>query len=69
MTCNFGERIHNLRLDRGMSLKELGEKVDCAESARFHIERGTRKLTVGRAIKIADALSVKVVYLLGIRGE
>ena len=69
MTCNFGKRIHNLRLDRGMSLKELGEKVDCAESMLFHIERGTRKLTVDRAIKIADALGVKVVDLLGIRGE
>lgn len=69
MTCNYGEKIHNLRLDKGLSLKELGEKVGCAESMMFHIERGSRKLTVERAIKIADALGVKVVDLLGLRGE
>lgn len=65
----YGRRIHEIRTNRGMSLKELSAKVGYSESMLFYIERGSRPLNVALLARLADALCVKVVDLLGITGE
>ncbi|WP_216829053.1 helix-turn-helix domain-containing protein [Alkalihalobacterium elongatum] len=50
---HIGERIKSLRLEQGLTLKELGEAIDFNYSNLSKIERGTRK----PAIEVLESLS------------
>lgn len=67
MTVNYGEFIREARMNRGVSIKELANKIGVSESMLFSVERGKRNLSVTLAADIADALGVKVIDLLGLK--
>ncbi|MFC4320729.1 helix-turn-helix domain-containing protein [Litchfieldia salsa] len=46
MTKQLGERIKELRIDHGMTLKELGHAINFNYSNLSKIERGHRKPTI-----------------------
>src|SRR5579863_8167211 len=60
----FGQRLRHLRRTRGLTLSELGERVDRAPSALSLIENGRREPKLSLIEQLAAALSVPVSDLL-----
>jgi len=55
----FGERIAQLRKNKGLSQDKLAWGGDMARSFIGEIERGVRNPTLANICKLADALDVK----------
>ena len=65
-----GEKIKMLRLRKGMSQEELGKKVGVQKAAINKYEKGiVVNLKMSTIAKLADALDVTPVYLMGIDEE
>ncbi|SEU23945.1 Transcriptional regulator, contains XRE-family HTH domain [Paenibacillus sp. NFR01] len=65
MQDNMGSRIHQLRLEKGLSLSELADKADVAKSYLSNVERNIQSNPSIQFIeKIADALQVSIHALL-----
>src|SRR5216684_5716549 len=62
--ATFGQRLRHLRRMRGLTLTELGERVDRAPSVLSLIENGRREPKLSLIEQIAPALSVPVTDLL-----
>src|SRR5258708_14371455 len=62
--ATFGQRLRHLRRMRGLTLTELGERVDRAPSALSLIENGRREPKLSLIEQLAAALSVPVTELL-----
>ncbi|MGN0452803.1 MAG: helix-turn-helix domain-containing protein [Ruminococcus sp.] len=60
---NLGIKIREERIKRGITQQQLAEMVDISTNFMSLIENG-RNMSVETLIKIADALSVSVDYLL-----
>ena len=61
-----GKRIHLARTNKGMTLKDLGNLIDVAESTAQRYEKGKIKsLDIKMIKKIATALGVSPSYLMG----
>jgi transcriptional regulator with XRE-family HTH domain len=58
-------RIAQARLDAGLTVKQLAEKLGVDESTVRNWESGRRPPTLERLTKLADLLGVGVSYLLG----
>lgn len=59
--------LKDLRKEKGLTLKELGQRVGHSESYLFHLENGTRKgkgLTVELICRIATATGALAYDLL-----
>lgn len=52
--------LRSLRMERGLSQIELAEKVGITQAMLCYIERGTRKLNLDTAKKIAIVLGCKI---------
>lgn len=61
----FPERLKILREDSGFTQKHLAEVLNIKLSTISHYKNGTRKQSIAILIKIAEALSVSVDYLVG----
>lgn len=62
----LGSRIRECRLEQGLSLHDLSEKLNVSESTVLRYEKGViNKLSEKTIQIIADALGVSVSYLLG----
>jgi transcriptional regulator with XRE-family HTH domain len=61
----FGERIRTLRIKKGLSQKELAERIDMRESTISRYENDKRLYQWDGLVKLADALNTSVDYLLG----
>lgn len=59
------ERLLKLRLENGLTQKELAERVDTSPQNIDLYESGKRKINVEILGKIADVFNVSVDYLLG----
>ncbi len=59
---NFGERLRALRNERGLTLAQLGHKVDLSASYLSQIERGVAMPSLSKLAAIARALDVEVRY-------
>ena len=57
--------IRKLRIEKGLSLRELGDKVGVGISTISNYESGTRQPDNDKLLKIASALDTTVSYLLG----
>lgn len=57
---SIGTNIKALRVERGMTQKELAEQVNVDQSMICQIERGTKMPTVPLAKQIADALGCNI---------
>ena len=65
----FSQRIYELRNQRGLSQKELGEAVGLSHKAISTIESGSRSTTIEKLVLLADFFGVSTDYLLGRREE
>ena len=64
-TLTFGQRLHDLRRQRGWSQTELAAKVDTSGPIIGRYERGDMTPSIDMARKIADVLAVTLDYLTG----
>ena len=63
---SFGLRLKNLREAKGLTLKELGNIVNCHYFMLRDWENSARVLKVGIIIKLAKFFGVTTDYLLGL---
>lgn len=56
--------IRSLRMEQGLSQIELAEKIGITQAMLCYIERGSRKLSLDTAKKLADVLGCKVENLV-----
>ena len=61
----FSERIKELRLEKGLSRKNLAEKLFVSERLISFWENGQRECGFDMLIKIATLFNVSIDYLLG----
>ena len=60
----IGEQVRNLRKQKKMTMKELGQKLGVSEQAISQYELGKRKLTPELLLKISVALDVPKAIIL-----
>lgn len=65
----FAERVQQLRIERGLKQKELGEEIGLSQKAISTIESGTRSTTIEKLILLAKFFDVSTDYLLGLKDE
>lgn len=58
-------RVKELRISRGLTIRDLAEKVRVSHTQITHIENGKRNLTTRNARIFADFFGVSTDYLLG----
>lgn len=61
---NIGENIRKIRKAKGMTMKELGQKIDISEQGVGNYERGDRQPNIDILIKISKALDTPIAYIL-----
>lgn len=66
---NFNENLKNARLKKGLSQKDVAEKIGVAKSTYSLYESGSREPNVQTIKKISDILDVSADDLLGINNE
>ena len=59
------ERIRNLRIDRGLTQKQVAERVGITASALCNYEQGTRVPTMQTLRKLAEGYGTSLDYLAG----
>ncbi|MBD8071319.1 helix-turn-helix domain-containing protein [Bacillus sp. PS06] len=62
MTKQLGERIKYLRIDKGMTLKELGTAIHFNYSNLSKIERGQRKPTIEFLESLSAFYNIHISY-------
>jgi|SRR5208337_162084 len=62
-----GDEVRRLREAKGMTLRQLGAKVDLSAPYLSDVEHGRRRLS--RLTKVAKALGVKAIHFLHIAGQ
>lgn len=60
----FGERVREIRKDKGLSQEELAHKADLHRTYIGMIERAEKNITLLNIKKIAKALEVNIKELL-----
>ena len=63
---NFGENLKTLRKSRGMTQKELGQKVNLSKAVISKYENGMGYPSFDMLIHIAQFFGVTTDYLLGV---
>jgi transcriptional regulator with XRE-family HTH domain len=58
----IGEKIYSLRLAKGLSRQQLAESIGVTHQQLHKYEKGTNRLSVGRLVMIAQALSKDISY-------
>lgn len=61
---HIGDKIRKLRTDKGLTQKQLGEKLDYSESSISYIEKGLRSFDIKDLPKLAEIFDVPQTYLL-----
>jgi transcriptional regulator with XRE-family HTH domain len=66
----IGDRIFSLRLAKGLSRQQLAEEIEVTHQQLQKYEKGTNRISVGRLVLIAKALSEPVEYFYeGVEGK
>lgn len=60
----IGQNIKTLRSEAGLTQEKMAKICEISTSFLGHIERGTRKLSLETAVKIADCLQISMDALL-----
>ncbi len=66
---NFGEIISQLRIERGLTQKELAEKMEISSTLITDYERGKLRLHGEVILKLADVLQVSADEILGMESQ
>ena len=61
----LSKRLKELRIENGLTQRELGERVNVTKVSICCYENGTRVPTLDTLTKLGDTLNVDVDYLLG----
>ena len=69
LVINVGKKIRELRQQRGLSLRQLSEKVEVSPSAIQKIERNLISPTLGTVLKIVKGLGTTLQSLLDEQSE
>lgn len=62
----FGEKLKELRIEKGLTQKQLACEIDCAQSAVFYWENNRQEPTVSALKKLCKYFNVSADYLLGL---
>ena len=62
MHKEIGEKINELRNEKGLTLKEVGERANLSVSFLSQAERGLSSITINSLKRIAEALDVELGY-------
>ena len=65
----IGDVIKSLRLERGLTQKDLGQKTGVSELSIRCWENGTKNPSVGALLTLSEVFKVPTDYLLGISGR
>jgi len=60
----FGDRLRRLRLDKGLTQTQLGDKVGLSKRMMAHYEKHATRPPTDKVALLAQALSVKIEDLL-----
>ncbi|MCO7125140.1 helix-turn-helix transcriptional regulator [Sporolactobacillus shoreicorticis] len=63
--ADFKNRLKSLRIEKGITQKDLGDRLKLSESAIGMYERGERQPSIDLLRKIAEFFDVSRPYLLG----
>lgn len=69
MEQKISQKIKELRKQKKITLKELGEMTDLSASFLSQVERGVSSMTITTLKKIADALGVPMAELVDVETE
>lgn len=56
----FGERVRQIRKEKGLSQEALADLAGIDRSYMGHIERGDQNITLTKIYQIADTLNMRV---------
>ena len=62
----MGNRIRELRKAKGLTMKQLGEVLDLAESTISQYETGKRQMDNETLLRLGEFFEVSVGYILGV---
>ena len=63
---SFGEKLKELRIEKGLTQKELAQELGNAQSAIFYWETDKQEPTISALKKICKFFDVSADYLLGL---
>ena len=63
---NYRERMRNLREDRDLTQKEVGQIINKSQQGYSHIEEGRAELKVEDLIRLCKFYGVSADYFIGI---
>ena len=66
---DFGQRVRILRDKKGLSQKDLADRLGMPRSIVSTYENGRRMPTYGKLIKLACVFEVSTDYLLGVEND
>lgn len=69
LVINVGRKIHELREQRGLTLRQLSEKADVSPSTIQKIEKNLISPTLGTVLRIARGLGISIESLVDARPE
>lgn len=61
----FSERLHYLRVYNNLTYKDLAAKLGVSERLIYYWERGQRECSFDMLIKLSEALSTSIDFILG----
>ena len=63
---SFAQKLHELRLSKGLSLQDVANKIGVSKAHVFNLEKGTtRNPSMELVLKLADLFRVRVADLVG----
>lgn len=60
----LGENVRRLRLEQGLTIKDLAERADLSQRFLSDLERGKGNISISRLLSVARALETKVAELV-----
>ena len=69
MKLNFGEKLSELRKDKGLSVIELSKEIGFSKSVIYFWENGQREPTANAILVLSKFFNVSTDYLLGLEDD
>lgn len=64
---NFGEKVREIRKEKGLSQEEVASKADLHRTYIGMIERAEKNITLVNIEKIANALDTEIIVLFSLK--